>query len=295
MDQKNKQGREHFNEIFGLAFRNIIMKNCPECKSSNVRRSRRKPSSRSVEKMFSYWIRCLECGARFLAIDWSLIAWWITTASISLTVAGFIIHTNFNSPGKKKIGPTAASPIDLNFDNNDKPFPLVKREIVKSATVETPENQYAFGLSLLKDFLEKGNSSSLNEALKFLKNAANRKNARAQATLGALYEKGCGVIQDYTEAIRWYRQAAEQGEAEAMLRLGLMMQGGKGAPQDLVEAYIWLNLAAARGDRRAEDSRDSVGKLMPLGKIHSAQNSCRNLDKKIPRLDQPTASLPFNL
>jgi len=43
----------------------------------------------------------------------------------------------------------------------------------------------------------------------------------AQHNLGLIFEKGLGVIQDYTEAIKFYRMAAERGFAKAQLRLGL--------------------------------------------------------------------------
>jgi uncharacterized protein len=59
-----------------------------------------------------------------------------------------------------------------------------------------------------------------------------------------MYEKGEGVVQDYTEATKWYRKAADQGLAEAEFKLGLLSESGLGVMQDYVVAYMWFYLAA---------------------------------------------------
>jgi TPR repeat protein len=38
----------------------------------------------------------------------------------------------------------------------------------------------------------------------------------AQANLGTVYEKGCGVRRDLNEAAKWYQLAAAQGDANAI-------------------------------------------------------------------------------
>ena len=44
----------------------------------------------------------------------------------------------------------------------------------------------------------------------------------AQSNLGAMYDKGEGVKQDYAEAVEWYRRAAEQRGVDAQSNLGSM-------------------------------------------------------------------------
>ena len=39
--------------------------------------------------------------------------------------------------------------------------------------------------------------------------------ARAQAHLGVMYDKGRGVRQDFAEALKWFRLAADAGEVHA--------------------------------------------------------------------------------
>ena len=46
--------------------------------------------------------------------------------------------------------------------------------------------------------------------------------AKAQYSLGYMYDFGEGVPQNDAEAVRWYRMAAEQGHAKALFNLGFM-------------------------------------------------------------------------
>jgi hypothetical protein len=49
------------------------------------------------------------------------------------------------------------------------------------------------------------------EAVKWWHKAAERGHAKAQHTLGELYDYGIGVPKDEAESVKWYRKAAEQG------------------------------------------------------------------------------------
>ena len=51
---------------------------------------------------------------------------------------------------------------------------------------------------------------------------AEQGDADAQSLLGAMYNGGLGVPQDYAEAARWFRFAADQGLAIAQYRLGFI-------------------------------------------------------------------------
>ncbi len=70
--------------------------------------------------------------------------------------------------------------------------------------------------------------------------------ARAQAWLGYLYEKGIGVPQNAEKAVYWYHCAADRGQPHAQFLLGMAHDLGRGAPQDYVLAYAWTNQAVAR-------------------------------------------------
>jgi TPR repeat protein len=55
------------------------------------------------------------------------------------------------------------------------------------------------------------------------------------------------IEEDDTQAARWYRLAAEQGYARAQYSLGRMYESGQGVPEDYVEAVRWYRLAAEQG------------------------------------------------
>ena len=80
-------------------------------------------------------------------------------------------------------------------------------------------------------------------ALKELTPLAEKGDAAAQFTLGAMNNFGRGVPQNYKKALTWYRKAAEQGYAEAQYSLGVMYGLGKGVPQNYQTAEEWYRKA----------------------------------------------------
>jgi hypothetical protein len=55
-----------------------------------------------------------------------------------------------------------------------------------------------------------------------LKQRAEKGDAAAQNALGAMYNLGQGVPQDYAQAVRWFSEAADQGDASAQFNLGAL-------------------------------------------------------------------------
>ena len=86
------------------------------------------------------------------------------------------------------------------------------------------------------------------EAVTWLRRAAERGHADAQRLLGGHYASGYGVAQDDTEAVGWLRKAAEQGNAAAQFELGEMFAVGRGVPQDDMQAAVWMCRAGECGD-----------------------------------------------
>ena len=72
----------------------------------------------------------------------------------------------------------------------------------------------------------------------------------AQYLLGAFYQLGEAIPQDYAEAANWYGRAADQGLAVAQFALGAMYARGEGVPEDVVRA---AHLAQLIGNRRRSD------------------------------------------
>jgi len=82
--------------------------------------------------------------------------------------------------------------------------------------------------------------------------AAQKGSSEAQFNLGAMYQLGRGVEQDFTQAVYWYRKAAEQGHPSAQCNLGVMYQLGRGVEQDCTQAVYWYRKAAEQGDGGAQ-------------------------------------------
>jgi hypothetical protein len=85
-----------------------------------------------------------------------------------------------------------------------------------------------------------------------MRQAADQGHAEAQATLGALYQLGKGVPQDYAQAAVWYRKSAEQGCPFAQRAFGVLLSEGRGVPKDGAEAVMWFRLAAEQGEASAQ-------------------------------------------
>ena len=61
--------------------------------------------------------------------------------------------------------------------------------------------------------------------------------ALAQFKVGVTYDFGQGITRDYDEAVRWIRLAADQGRARAQTNLGIRYRAGlAGITQDYCEA-----------------------------------------------------------
>ena len=91
---------------------------------------------------------------------------------------------------------------------------------------------------------------------------AKRGHAEAQFGLGCIYNKGDGVLQDYTEAAAWYRRAAKQGLTEAQYSLGWIYKNGEGVPQDYTKAEKWFRKAAEQG---LAEAQSELGRIYNKG------------------------------
>jgi len=112
-------------------------------------------------------------------------------------------------------------------------------------------------------------------ALSKFRLAAAQGDAGAQFMIGAMFNEGLGVAQDYVEAVRWYRLAAAQGNADAQHNLGVMFSEGIGVAQDFTRAHMWFNLVAVSGDKEAVKNRDLTAARMTPQQIAQAQQLAR--------------------
>lgn len=111
------------------------------------------------------------------------------------------------------------------------------------------------GFTEAVDAYERGHYAVALEEFRML---AEEGDARAQCSLGHMYETGRGVRRDYSKALSWWSKAAESGYTLAQYFLGTMYLRGRGVPQDYILAHMWFNLAASSGNRAAAFERDRM-------------------------------------
>jgi TPR repeat protein len=107
----------------------------------------------------------------------------------------------------------------------------------------------------------------------------------AQYLLGAFYQLGEAIPQDYAEAANWYERAADQGLAVAQFALGALYAYGEGVSEDVVRAHMWLSLSAEIAGaqklaREARELRDDVAQKMTPEQILEAEQLAREWKPK---------------
>ena len=106
--------------------------------------------------------------------------------------------------------------------------------------------------------------------------AAEQGDARAQNSLGLMYQTGRGVPRDHGAAAQWFQRAAELGHVAAQNSLGNFYAAGRGVSQDDVLALMWLSLASARGHNMAYVRRSTVIQRMNAADVSAAQRMARD-------------------
>ena len=116
-----------------------------------------------------------------------------------------------------------------------------------------------------------GVAQSNTEAVRWYRAAAEQGDEAAQTNLGVMYQQGLSVSQNYTKAVYWYRSAAEQGYELAQFALGALHAQGLGVERDFIQAYIWSNIAAANGYELAAELRNISAMQLTEQQIAEAQ------------------------
>ena len=128
--------------------------------------------------------------------------------------------------------------------------------------------------AIYEDGLEAFENNDFDRAFEVWRPLADKGDAIAQYSLGKLFERGGGSIQqDFVQAARWYRVASRQGIAAAQNNLALMHAQGRGVDRNLDHAIdLWfkaarqnhamaqynLGLAFYRGEGLEKDTREAA-------------------------------------
>ena len=134
------------------------------------------------------------------------------------------------------------------------------------------------GTPVLADYQDAADAHKRGDyatALKVLKPLADAGEARAQYSLGRMYQDGQGFTQNDEVAVLWYRLAAEQGHGGALNGLGFMYRNGKGVTLDYIQAHMWWDIAASQGANHAAQNLYDLKKLMTPTDISTAEALAR--------------------
>lgn len=119
-------------------------------------------------------------------------------------------------------------------------------QIAAKAAEGDPAACYEYGHRLLTGRKVK---QDREQAIKWLRTAADKGNIRAAAALGACYAHGLGTAADTAQARQWYTVAADAGHPHAQLDLAqhyLVV-----APRDPAKAVTYIRYAAMQGSADA--------------------------------------------
>lgn len=97
-----------------------------------------------------------------------------------------------------------------------------------------------------------GVKQNYEEAMKWFTLAAKKDYPPALFGIGVLFRDGRGVSKNYKIASDWIRKSAEMGYDSAQFNLGVMYIYGHGVSQDVNEAAKWWRLSSAQGNENAK-------------------------------------------
>jgi cell division septation protein DedD len=132
--------------------------------------------------------------------------------------------------------------------------------------------------------LGRGVPTNLASAKGWFERSAAQGHVDAQTTLGLLLLQNG----DAAEALRWLKQAAEKGDPRALLVYGTALVNGDGVTQDPVRGYAYVSRSAAQGLEPAKHTLADLDKLMPLEDRKKALDLARAEAKAAP----PPSSAP---
>ena len=119
--------------------------------------------------------------------------------------------------------------------------------------------------------LQAYDNGDFDRAMEYWEPLAESGHPRAEYSLGVMYFKGDGVVQDYDEALRRFRTAADTGAFGAPMSLCVMYANGFGTEIDPVVAYKWARIADNNGNGDAAQWRTTLQRQLTAEEIKTAE------------------------
>lgn len=137
--------------------------------------------------------------------------------------------------------------------------------------------------------LGRGAATNLAAAKTWFERAARQGHTDAQTTLGLLlFQNG-----DQAGGLKWLKQAAEKGEPRAQLVYGTALVNGDGVTQNPGLGYAFVSRAAASGLKPAKDTLEQLSRLVaPADRKRGARTAARIAKTPVATTASPAAAPP---
>ncbi|HEY9789737.1 MAG TPA: serine/threonine-protein kinase [Candidatus Obscuribacterales bacterium] len=126
------------------------------------------------------------------------------------------------------------------------------KSVSAGAPSSTPGNnaQWEFDMAMKLERLGKGVTADPQEAMRWLRAAADHGHAEAQCRMALACMRA--DINDLPQAVEWLTKSAQQGFPNAQFALGQCYETGTGAAVNMAQAIIWYQEASRQGHPEAE-------------------------------------------
>lgn len=156
----------------------------------------------------------------------------------------------------------------------------------REAADNDPEGMFTLGW-IYRD--GKALGGDYEEAVKWLRKAAEAGQGEAMFLLASRYANGQGVERDYDEALKWYKKAVHEGMSGAMVALGAMYGQGRGVTYD---PHVAINYFARAAEHDDADGYFNLGFMYLVGDAHhDPEQAVKLLEKACEIGDPPAAAL----
>ncbi|MDR3199784.1 MAG: sel1 repeat family protein [Planctomycetaceae bacterium] len=236
-----------------------------------------------VQKIIGKWKPLYQCilFLLFVGIAWGLFLSPMTAEKKKEVLEGYQAANDMFKRWENEAA-EQGQPLEYedtsNMTDAEKTEHLLKRAEELSEEADA-RNDLTIGVSLYYG-LGKDKKPDHEEAVKYLRKAAEKGIALAQLMLASCYEEGIGVQADKQEALKWYREAAEQGderakkclpeiEKQVKAKIELQNRAESGDPES--QYLLALNYCFGLNDFKKDS--DKYHEWVKKASEHSDQNS----------------------
>lgn len=136
----------------------------------------------------------------------------------------------------------------------------ISDEIIKRANQGMPYYQFTLGKCYLYG---RGTEKNYDEAVKWLKKAADQNNPGALNSLGICSFHGYGVKQDYDVAVSYFQKSADYGDAYGQFNLAVCYMQGKGVKNNVKKSEELFKMAEEKGLFRKDIEKENKKDVKP--------------------------------